>query len=175
MNAATTQILSQGFLGIAQHLFSYHTKNTSAGVNPDNAHIGAALGLPPDAIDQNGLNSNPPRGITEIVVKAMISWFAAEDNQWLLIFDNYDDLKNVNIYDFLHPSSLGSILITSRSRDARRIGKELEVQEIIAGEALEILRKSAHMDMASFQKCMRSPHPDTRYLSPAWVWYGVLV
>ena len=72
------------------------------------------------------------------------------------IIDNYDDLRNVDIFDFLHPSSSGSILITSRSRDTRRMGKELEVQEVAEDEALEILRKSAHMDMDSFQKGMHS-------------------
>ena len=89
-----------------------------------------------------------------------MEWFAAENNnQWLLIIDNYDDMS-VNIYDFLHPRSLGSILITSRSRDTRRIGKALEVQEVTQDEALEILRRSAHMDMASFQEGMHSSYSD---------------
>ena len=122
VNASTTQTLSQGFLGIAQQLVSYHTKNTMAGLRLGGARVAIALGLPPDVVDQNG-ELNASRDITGIVVNAMISWFAAENNnQWLLIFDNYDDLRNVKIYDFLHPSSLGSILITSRSRDTCRTG-----------------------------------------------------
>ena len=156
VNASTTQTLSQGFLGIAQQLLSFHIKNATAGLKPDNARIAVALGLPPNAVDQNG-ELSASRDITEIVVHATKSWFAAEDNnQWLLIIDNYDDLSNVNVYDFLHPGSSGSILITSRSRDARRIGKEIELQEVTEAEALEILRKSAHRDVASFQTGM---HP----------------
>ena len=156
VNASTTQTISQGFLGIAQQLLSYHTQNTTASPKPDSASIAAALGLPPDSLNRNG-ELNTSGGITEIVVKAITSWFAAEDNNgWLLIFDNYDDLRNVNIFDFLHPGSSGSILITSRSRDICHIGKGLEVQEVIEDEALEILRTSARRDRASFRKGMHS-------------------
>ena len=159
VNAATTQTLTQGFLGIAQRLLSHRTTNTTGpSLKSDNAQIALELGLPPDAVNQIG-ELNTSRDTTGIVVNAIISWFAAEDNnQWLLIFDNYDDLGSVNIYDFLHPSSSGSVLITSRSRDTCRLGKELEVQEVTEDEALEILRKSAHRDMVSFQKGMYLSH-----------------
>ena len=154
VNASSTQTLSQGFLRIAQQLLSHHTQKTIAGLKPDSASVAAALGLPSGAVNKDG-ELNASGDITGTVVKAMISWFAAEDNnRWLLIFDNYDDLRNVNIFDFLHPSSLGSILITSRSRDTYRIGKALEVQEVTEDEALEIFRKSTNRDMAAFQKGM---------------------
>ena len=168
VNASTTQTLSEGFLGIAQRLLSYHAKKTTAGLNPDNSQIAKELGLPPGVVDQNGKLTNS-RDNTEIVVNAIIAWFAAEDNnRWLLIIDNYDDLINVDINDFLPPSSSGSILITSRSRDTGRIGNELEVQEVTDDEALEILRKSARRDMASFQRGMHSPRSDAsrKYSSP---------
>ena len=160
VNASTKHTLSRDFVGIAQRLLSYHTKNTAGttSLKPDNTRIAVALGLPPGVVNQNG-ELSVSRDLTEAVVNAIISWFAAEDNnRWLLIFDNYDDLRNVNIYDFLDPSSSGSILITSRSRDTCRIGKAVEVQEVTEDEALEILRKSAQKDMASFQKGMRSSH-----------------
>ena len=168
VNASTTQTLSEGFLGIAQRLLSYHAKNTTAGLKSDNSQIAEELGLPPGVVDQNG-KLTASRDNTEIVVNAIIAWFAAEDNnKWLLIIDNYDDLRNVNIHDFLPPSSSGSILITSRSRDTGRFGNELEVQEVTEVEALEILRKSARRDMASFQKGMYSPRSNVsrKYSSP---------
>ena len=153
VDGSTTQTLSQGFLGIAQQLLSYHAKKATGGLKPDHAQMAAVLGLPPDVVDQNG-KLTTSRDITETVVNSIKEWLAAEDNnQWLLIIDNYDDMS-VNIYDFLHPRSSGSILITSRSRDTRRIGEALEVQEVTQEEALEILRKSAHMDVASFQEGM---------------------
>ena len=158
VNASTTQTLSQGFLGIAQQLLAYHAIETMAGLKLNSAQIAAALGLPSDVVDQNGKLTSS-RDITEIVVNAVIAWFAADDNnQWLLIIDNYDDLRNVNIYEFLPLSSPGSVLITSRSRDTCRIGKALEIQEVTEDEALEILRKSAHWDMASLRKGMHSSH-----------------
>ena len=170
VNASTTQTLSEGFLGIAQRLLSYHAKKTTAGLNPDNSQIAKELGLPPGVVDQNG-NLTTSRDNTEAIVNAIIAWFAAEDNnKWLLIIDNYDDLRNVNILDFLPPTSSGSILITSRSRDTGRVGTELEVQEVIEDEALEILRKSAHRDMASFQEGMHSPHSNAsrKYSRPKY-------
>ena len=158
VNASTTQTLSQGFLGIAQQLLAYHAKETMAGLNLNSAQIAGALGLPSGVVDQNG-KLTTSRDITEIVVNAVIAWFAADDNnQWLLIIDNYDDLKNVNIYEFLPQGSPGSVLITSRSRDTCRVGKALEIQEVTEDEALEILRKSAHWDMASLRKGMHSSH-----------------
>ena len=151
VNASTTQTISEGFLGIAQQLLSHHTQRTIAGLKPDSTSIAAVLGLPPGAVNSDGeLNTS---GDISRIVKVIKSWFAAEDNnRWLLIFDNYDDLENTNIFDFLHPSSLGSVIITSRSRETCRIGKEFEVQEVTEEEALEILRKSTYRDMASFQK-----------------------
>ena len=161
VNASTTQTLSQGFLGIAQRLLSYHAEKTTAGLKPNNSQIAEALRLPPSVVDHNG-KLTTSNDNTEIVVNAVIAWFAAEgNNRWLLIIDNYDDLKNVNIHDFLPPSSSGSILITSRSRDTGRVGNELEVQEVTEDEALEILRKSARRDMVSFQKGMHSSRSNT--------------
>ena len=161
VNASTTQALSQDFFGIAQQLLSYHIRveSTTAGQKPDNSQIALALGLPPDVVNQNG-ELDASRDTTGNVVNAIKSWFAAEDNnRWLLILDNYDDVRNVNIDDFLHPWSSGSILITSRSRDTCQIGKGHEVQEVTEDEALEILRRSAHRDVASFRKGMlSSPH-----------------
>ena len=160
VNASTTQTLSQGFLGIAQQLLMYHAKKTTAGLKLDSAQIAAALGLPSGVVDQNGKLTSS-RDVTEVVVNAVIEWFAADgNNQWLLIIDNYDDLRNVNIYEFLPQGSPGSILITSRSRDTCRVGKALEVQEVTEDEALEILRKSAHWDMASLRNGMNSSHAD---------------
>ena len=158
VNASTIQTISQGFLGIAQHLLSHHVRKTTSGLKPENTQIAEALGLPPGVVDQNG-KLMTSRDITEVVVKVVIAWFAAEDNnRWLLIIDNYDDLRNVNIYEFLPTSSSGSVLITSRSRDTCRVGEALEVQEVTEDEALEILRKSSDKDMTSFQKGMQSPH-----------------
>ena len=160
VNASTTQTLSQGFMGIAQQLLTYHARKAAAGLKRDGAQIAAELGLPSDVVDQNG-KLTTSRDITDIVVNAIIEWFAADDNnQWLLIIDNYDDLRNVNIFEFLPQSSPGSVLITSRSRDTCRVGKAIEIQEVTEDEALEILRKSAHWNMASLRKGMHSSHLD---------------
>ena len=78
VNASTTQTLSQGYLGIAQQLLSHHTQKAMAGLKPDSASIAVALGLPPSAVNKDGeLNAS---GNITATVKAMISWFAAEDN-----------------------------------------------------------------------------------------------
>ena len=167
VNASTNETLSQSFLEIAQQLLSHHTKPTRAGLKEDSVQAAVALGLPPDVVGQNG-KLNPSKDSMGIVVDAVKSWFAAEsNNRWLLIIDNYDDLENVKIFDFLHTNSSGSILITSRSRATGRIGKDFEVQEVTEDEGLEILRKVSCKDMASFQKGMHMPHSNaSAHLKP---------
>lgn len=92
------QTLSQGFPGIAQQLLSYNTKITTTSQKPGHARVAVALGQPPDIVDQNG-KLTASRDITGSVANAVIVWFAAQDNnRWLLIIDNYEGLRNVNIY-----------------------------------------------------------------------------
>jgi hypothetical protein len=49
------------------------------------------------------------------IVSACLGWLEREGNtNWLLIFDNVDDVETFRISDFFLNSALGSIIVTSR-------------------------------------------------------------
>jgi hypothetical protein len=48
----------------------------------------------------------------------MIRWLAGRREEWLLLFDNADDLK-LNLSGFFPSCAHGNILITSRNRETR--------------------------------------------------------
>jgi hypothetical protein len=142
--------ISRGFVSIAQELFRYHARSMAKRCQPDYHRIAAALGLPPNVVTETGLVRASEDAIMEVVT-AVKGWLTAEDNQrWLIILDNHDDLK-VDIMDYLPPSLSGSVIITSRVSDSARLGDSLEVVGVQEDDAIEILRKSARIDLASFE------------------------
>lgn len=160
VNAKTTATLSQGFCDIAQELITHHARiRVHTGQKPDYPWIATALGLPHDYVSKEGLLLTALEGSMKIVINAVKSWLAAEDNRgWLLIIDNYDDLENVDTRDFLPTRSSGKIIITTRARDTRRLGYGVEVAEIGQEEAMEILRRSAHTEIADFDRGRHKSH-----------------
>lgn len=152
VSAGTTASLSHDFLKIAQELIMHHARvRTGTGQKPDYSWIATLLGMPPGAVDQTGRLA--VLADTRLVVEAVRSWLADPGNQkWLLVVDNYDDLENVNLADFLPTSSSGNVIITSRARDSQRLGKGLEVEEIQQEDGIELLRKSAATRIDQFER-----------------------
>lgn len=63
--------------------------------------------------------------------EAMRKWFEKESNtEWLLIFDNFDDLEAFDINDYFPRASWGSTLVTSRRRDVSGFWTGIEVPEM---------------------------------------------
>lgn len=155
VNATTTASLSQDFLQIAQQLVSYHAqKRTSTGQTPDYSWIATILRLPADSINQAGQVVAPID--MKPIIQGIKSWLMNEDNgKWLMIVDNYDDLVNVKITDFL-PHSSGSVIITSRAQDSRRLGSSFEVEVVNLEDGIEILRRSAGTKIEEFAKGLYS-------------------
>lgn len=150
VNANTTATLTKDFLKILYEIVSHHARlRTGTGQSPDYAWIATMLGLPFGTLDAAGKVS--PVADTEVVVEAVKGWLGNEDNsRWLLIVDNYDDLENVDIADYL-PREGGRIIVTSRAQDSQRLGKGLEVEGAQMEDCLEILRKSAGTKLENFE------------------------
>lgn len=109
------------------------------------------MGLPTDAIDQNG-RIPPPTDLNPII-QVVKRWLANQESQkWLMIVDNYDDLDTVHITDFLPHSSSGCVIVTSRAQAARRLGSHFELDVIELEDGIEILRKSAGTNITQFAK-----------------------
>lgn len=84
---------------------------------------------------------------TARIVEAVKRWFSQKENQsWLLVLDNVDDLKSFDIRSFIPTSSHGTILITSRRKDCTRLGKGLEIEEMLESEGVLLLLRSAALD-----------------------------
>ncbi|KAI1137809.1 hypothetical protein F5Y05DRAFT_62764 [Hypoxylon sp. FL0543] len=60
---------------------------------------------------------------------------------WLLVLDNYDDPGAFDLREYIPKNPLGSVLITSRSTDAERIGSMIRVSGMTEDEATEVLFK----------------------------------
>ncbi|KAB8219540.1 hypothetical protein BDV33DRAFT_231417 [Aspergillus novoparasiticus] len=66
-----------------------------------------------------------------------------ENSEWLLIFDNVDDLDSFDIRFYMPSSLLGNILITSRRTDVSGYWRSIEVEKMSETEAKSLLAKSS--------------------------------
>lgn len=161
VNATSMASLSRDYRMIAQELVSYHAQvRARSGQTPDYSWLATLLSLPVDAIDQAGQLAT--LADIKLIIQAVRLWLADTDNQgWLIIFDNHDDLEMVNIRDFLPPRS-GSVIITSRAKGSQRLGSSsFEVDVVQLEDGIEILRKSAGTKIEEFD--------NGRFLTLPWI------
>ena len=78
------------------------------------------------------------------IVEAVKRWFL-EHSEWLLIFDNADDLAMVR--DFLPPGGKGHILLTTRAYATGHIAQRIEVEKMKQAEgAMFLLHRATILD-----------------------------
>jgi len=66
--------------------------------------------------------------------------------RWVLVFDNYDIPSDFEgIRSFIPATFHGSIIVTSRHRDAGRLGTSIEVNGMDESEALELLMRRTNL------------------------------
>ena len=81
--------------------------------------------------------------MTDRVIDKVLSWLSdASSDQWLLVFDNADDLDNVDLRTF-PTAALGRILITSRNPTGRHFGEGLETLSLSEHAAVQLLLQEA--------------------------------
>jgi len=69
------------------------------------------------------------------------SWLVGSGD-YLVIFDNYDDLKSFDIEDFMPICSSGSIIITTRRPENRDLGtSQMELGEMDEDSAVKLFMK----------------------------------
>lgn len=100
--------------------------DTSANIESDFKSIAQLLDLP----EKNGKN----------VVAAVQRWLQDHPN-WLLIFDNADDLKIVQ--DFLPTSNSGNVLLTTRDHAVVAIASTVEINVMEDNEGILLLLRRA--------------------------------
>lgn len=67
------------------------------------------------------------------------SWLSERKSRWLLIFDNHENPADVNLEWYIPRGSIGDVIVTSRRKDAERLGDSLSVQPMDSTEAEELL------------------------------------
>ncbi|KAJ0376806.1 hypothetical protein COL26b_004858 [Colletotrichum chrysophilum] len=76
---------------------------------------------------------------------ALLQWLSREEgkrsSRWLLVFDNVDDLDTFDISRFFPRVPWGHILVTSRRREARRLGHQIQVGVMDEEEAVNLLKR----------------------------------
>ena len=78
------------------------------------------------------------------ICDAVKNWLAREKSRdWLLVFDNIDDLDSFHITEFFPPAQHGCIILTSRRTESALLGEELKLDVMEEEESINLLLKSA--------------------------------
>ena len=80
-------------------------------------------------------------------VQSVLQWISSIQEEWLIVFDNADDLSPEAVAKFFPPGNRGNILITSRDQSMRRIVSLLEnsiqVNEMEELDAITLLLRAS--------------------------------
>jgi len=140
VNAASDQTTILGFTQIMQRLIKHHAQ-----VSEDYSHIGRLLGMS-GKLDSNGCFAVTQPSEAQHVVGAVKDWFALPENMnWLLVFDNLDDLDLVDIEEYIPECNHGTVIITSRRRELQQGRRGFEVDQLEPMEAIQLLLSACAM------------------------------
>ncbi|KAF8470650.1 hypothetical protein BDZ91DRAFT_791604 [Kalaharituber pfeilii] len=144
INAASEQTTKTSFIQIMEQLIEHHASLLD---EPDYKHIGNLLSMV-GKLDSAGLFSTEKPEEEQHVIKAVKKWLTAkQNNKWLLVFDNLDDLESFDINDYIPSCDFGTIIITSRRRESMQGRRGLEVYQMQNNEAEKLLLTSARLDL----------------------------
>jgi hypothetical protein len=147
IHSATKEVLKRSLMIAAQNLIQHLAAHCAPG-KPDYTAIACDLGIA-GLINASGqLVYNPESDSQEKVEGALCKWLSMEGNdQWLLIFDNLDDMEVIDRAKHIPRSSSGTIIITSRRRGIAHWGTgSFLVEELEQDDALSLLLTRAHLD-----------------------------
>jgi len=147
IHATTAEVLKHSLISVAQHLIDHLVANQSP-VQQDFIEIAHDLGIA-GLINGSGLlvydveSDNQER-----IVGALSKWLAMEGNdQWLLVFDNVDDIKVIDRVKHFPQSSSGTIIITSRRRGIVHWSTgSFQVEEMNQDDALVLFMTRAQLN-----------------------------
>ena len=147
IHAATAEVLKCSFMSFAQNLIQHLAASYHPG-QPDYTEIACDLGIAGLINTSGHLIYNAESDDQEKIVGVLSKWFSMEGNdQWLLVFDNVDDMKVIDRAKHFPQSSSGTIIITSRRRGIAHWGTgSFEIEGLDDNDAWSLLMKRAHLD-----------------------------
>lgn len=138
IDATNRDSARRSFVKVAERLVRHYAHLQPEGARDYN-QIAITLGII-GLINERGHVSENDSTMDE-VVEAMAEWFIKDQNRdWLLVFDNADDLETFNIKDFF-PKQWGSILVTTRRPECSRFGVGIGLDEMSLDEGLLMLER----------------------------------
>lgn len=138
--ASSRQSAENSFLGFMQRLVSFYAQKSIIWP-PPYKKIARHLNLA-GYVDSSGQINLDENGLGPIV-KATTEWLSREGNtEWLLVFDNVDDLETFRITDYFPSLKCGSIIVTSRRPEASRLGEGWSLPVMSERESVSLLQKA---------------------------------
>lgn len=137
VDGTSEETATLGYRSIAQQLISNHA-NTAGYNKPDYPQILQLLGIN-STVDGDG-QLCVGKEATGRIVDAVKRWYSRKENQnWLLVLDNVDDLESFDIRSFIPTTPHGKILMTSRRKECTRFGRGLDIGEMLVREGICLL------------------------------------
>ena len=155
--AASTETLRLSFIQVVESLIEHLTAKFGY-PHPDFTKIAAYLGIH-GLIDFSGqLVYNVQSTDLDKIVAAVPKWLSQDGNdQWLLVFDNVDDLNVVNEGKHFPKGSSGTIIITSQRWETANSGTgSFEVCGMDPNDALDFLIKQSQLPRNQLSKAGKS-------------------
>ena len=84
--------------------------------------------------------------------ESALQWFSGIQDEWLIVFDNADDLPPDALAKFIPPGNRGNILITSRNRSMGRLvafENVIEINKMEEADAITLLLKASCLDASA--------------------------
>jgi len=133
IDARSKESTEAGFVDAAQRIVWYLSRKSS--FEEAAKEIGVFR-----LLNKEGLSSKEPKARLQ-VVQAMKDWLARSLNdEWLLIFDNYNEIDIFSLAAYFPSNSAGRILVTSQRPDCRRIALHaVEVDILDKTSAISLL------------------------------------
>ncbi|KAI1098910.1 hypothetical protein F4804DRAFT_102373 [Jackrogersella minutella] len=104
------------------------------------------IGIPKNNYFYKAIAASVENGTAPI--ETLHRWLSDKRNRnWLIIIDNLDDLESFDFKKFLPPASWGTIIITSRRADLQIRFDAVQVEPMLQGEALKLLREKSKLEI----------------------------
>lgn len=140
IDARDPQNIRNGFVSFMQKLLDCYVGKSRV-TPPPYLKIARYLGIS-GSVGENGQIAADATSLDRIV-SACLGWLGREGNtNWLLIFDNVDDVETFRVSDFFPNSAIGSIVVTSRRPECSRLGEGWRIAIMEIRESIDLLSKS---------------------------------
>ena len=153
VDAATQATINRSFISVAEHLIEHMATTLTSG-QLDYVKIASNLGISGLINTSGQLLYDAESDQQQRIIKAVVSWLALDGNdQWLLVFDNLDDVDLLDKQRYFPSSPMGHIIVTSRRQESYHLGTgSIQVDMLEPNDALKLLLKRCNKDSSKLNE-----------------------